>query len=313
YARDVARLDAAAVTEHDHWGYLPLSRHPDVWTDILETADRFNEDGRFVAFPGYEWTNWTFGHQHVLFAESSDAILLPWNDPKSDSPTELWAALRGRDCITIPHHTGGDPVPTCWKYHDPLLQPVAEMVSIHGVSERMGQPGCIVHPEPSGMIQAALARGYRLGMIGGGDTHDGHPGIGSPGAPPPGLAGIYARDLTRKSILEALRQRRAYATNGCRAILRFHSGSVPMGGVIRQADPDAPREFRIAVLGDAPVAGVTVVKNNRDVAEFEGGGLVVTHTWRDSSPAQTGDYYYVRINQLDGGWIWSSPIWVAVE
>ena len=45
---------------------------------------------------------------------------------------------------------------------------------------------------------------FDLGFIGGGDTHDGHPGIGSPGMPPPGLAGLYVEHLSRDAILGAL-------------------------------------------------------------------------------------------------------------
>jgi hypothetical protein len=158
-----------------------------------------------------------------------------------------------------------------------------------------------------------LARGYRLGFLGGGDTHDGHPGIGSPGMPPPGLAGIWARELTRESVFEAIRARRVYATNGCRAILRFHSDSVPMGGVIRLTDPSKPRRFEIAVVGDAPIAAIAIVKNNRDIAILEAGDVIVTRTWQDTAPAKRGDYYYIRVAQADGAWIWSSPIWVEVD
>ena len=325
YARDVARLDAASLTEHDHWGYLPLDEHPQVWAEILDTSRAFDEPGRFVALPGYEWTNWTFGHKHVLFAREQDARLLAFNDPRYDHPLELWDALRGVDCVTISHHIGGGPVPTFWKYHDATLEPVAEMVSTHGVSERMGQPGCIYSAEPSGMMQAALARGHRLGMIGGGDTHDGHPGLGSPGAPPPGLAGLYVRELTRAGVLEALRARRCYATNGCRAILRFHSGDTPMGGVLRIAEPGSPRVFDVALVGDAPIRRVTIVKNNEDAAAFESpaataphgaasepGAAIATRQWSDTLPAADGDYYYVRAEQQDGGWIWSSPIWTRI-
>ena len=312
YARDVAGLDVAALTEHDHWGYLPLESNEANWQRSLDATDRYHEDGRFVAIYGYEWTDWTYGHQHVLFRRREQARVWSWRNSLSDAPTKLWEKLAGADCITIPHHCGGGPIPTCWKYHDPKFQPVVEIVSVHGVSERMGQAGCIRSPEPAGMVQAALARGYRLGFIGSGDSHDGHPGIGSPQMPPPGLAGIYATELTRDGIFEALRARRVYATNGCRAILRFHSGGVPMGGTIRLDGSSDPRTFSIAVVGDAPIAVVTVVKNNADVANLEGGSVVFAESWTDQSPAKTGDYYYVRIAQADGGWVWSSPIWVAV-
>jgi len=313
YARDVAGLDVAAVTEHDHWGYLPLDGSEANWRRVLDATDRFHRDGDFVALYAYEWTNWTYGHQHVLFRRREEARVWSWRDPDSDTPVELWRRLKGADCIAIPHHPGGGPIPTCWKYYDAKLVPVVEMVSVHGVSERMGQPGCIYSPEASGMAQAALGRGYRLGMIGSGDTHDGHPGIGSPGTPAPGLVGIYARELTRDGVFEALRARRVYATNGCRAILRFHSGAVAMGGVLHVEDASAPRRFDIAVVGDGPVAGVTVVKNNADVATLKGDGLIFSERWTDSAPAKSGDYYYVRVAQTDGGWAWSSPIWVEVR
>ena len=313
YARDVARLDAAALTEHDHWGYLPLDETDRAWQRCLAASRKFNDPGRFVAFPGYEWTSWTFGHQHVLFLREQEAVVRAWNNTDFDHPLELWKALKGSNSITIPHHPGGGPIPVCWKYYDRVRQPVVEIASVHGVSERMGQPGCIYSPEESGMAQSALARGHRLGFIGGGDTHDGHPGLGSPGMPPPGLAGIYAKELTREALFEALRARRVYATNGCRAILRFHSGSVPMGGVIKLKEPGERRRFDVVVVGDGPVASVTIVKNNVDTATFDGGGLLVSHTWKDPAPARAGDYYYARIAQTDGGWIWSSPIWVELE
>jgi hypothetical protein len=313
YARDVARLDVAALTEHDHWGYLPLDDNRRAWQRILRTTEKCNDPGRFVTFPAYEWTNWTFGHQHVLFRYAKDAAVHAWCDPATDHPRKLWAALRGVDCVTVPHHTGGEPIPTCWKYHDPTFQPVVELVSIHGVSERLGQPGCISGPVKSGMVQSALARGYRLGFLGGGDTHDGHPGLGSPGMYPPGLAGIWATELTRDAIFAAIRARRVYATSGNRAILRFHSGAVPMGGSIKLDQADTPRELQVAVVGDAPIAGITIVKNNNDVASFEASDFVVTRSWTDTSPARNGDYYYARIAQTDGGWIWSSPIWVELR
>jgi hypothetical protein len=311
YARDVARLDAVALTTHDHWGYSPLDEDDTTWQRLCETCRRFNEPGRFVTIPGYEWTNWTFGHMHVLFARESEAKVFGWADENSDHPQELWRLLAGRDCLTIPHHPGGHPIPTCWKYYDPKFQPVVEIAAVHGVSEQVGHPRSISGPEKPGMVQSALARGYRLGLIGSGDTHDGHPGIGSPGARA-GLAGIYATELTRAAIFEALRARRVYATTGCRAILRFHLDKHPMGSVVRLTGPEARRTFSTTILGDAPVAALAIVKNNREVASRAGESLITSWEWTDPAPAKDGDYYYARIVQADGEWIWSSPIFIEL-
>ena len=73
---------------------------------------------------------------------------------------------------------------------------------------------------PGNTVRDALERGYRLGFVGSGDSHDGHPGLvhlasGGSG----GLAGILAKARTREAVLEALRARRVYATNGPRIVL----------------------------------------------------------------------------------------------
>jgi hypothetical protein len=148
-----------------------------------------------------------------------------------------------------------------------------------------------------------------LGIIGSGDTHDGHPGLGTPDARA-GLAGIYATALTREAIFDALRARRVYATTGCRAILRFHMGDHPMGSVVKLDRADSPRTLSIIVLGDATIAGLAIVKNNQQVATHAGGGLVASWEWSDPEPAQDGDFYYARVAQADGEWIWSSPVFI---
>jgi len=311
YARDVAGLDVAVLTDHDHWGYQPLDTDPVTWQNILKTSVKFNKPGAFVTFPGYEWTNWTFGHRHVLFRYERDATIFSWQDPRSDSPEKLWKLLGDRDCLTIPHHCGGGPVPIFWKYHNPKYEPVVEMASVHGVSEMMGHPRCIYSPVASGMAQAALARGYRLGMIGSGDTHDGLPGLGSPGHRA-GLVGIYAKELTRDAIFEALRARRVYATTGCRAILRFNMNGTKMGSVRRLTDVQTARTITVSVLGDAPIDSITIVKNNDPVVTVPGTGAFSTLTWTDPAAVKNGDYYYARIKQTDDEWIWSSPIWIEL-
>ena len=67
YARDVSALDVVALTDHDHWGILPLAEHPELWNEIRAQTRRFHAPGRFVTLLGFEWTSWIHGHRHVLY------------------------------------------------------------------------------------------------------------------------------------------------------------------------------------------------------------------------------------------------------
>ena len=90
-------------------------------------------------------------------------------------------------------------------------------------------------------------------------------------------------------------------------------GSTTMGGSRTLARPTEPRTLSLVVFGDAPIAEATLVKNNRDIAVRKGTDRFMSLDWTDESLARTGDYYYVRIAQTDGEWIFSSPIWIDVE
>ena len=313
YARDVAGLDIAALTDHDNWGYEPLYKSQKNQQIILDVVEEFHQPGNFVTIAGYEWTNWTYGHMHILFKEPDETLVVPWSEPSGQNPKKLWQTLGKRDCITIPHHTGGGPIPYFWEYYDRRFMPVVEITSIHGVSEKIGHPQSIYSPVESGMVQSALARGYRLGILGSGDTHDGHPGIKRAGPVVSGIAGIYAKSLTRKDVFEAIRARRVYATTGCRSVLRFFMGSTPMGGVVRLTKAGEKREFTVKIVADAAISSITIVKNNKTVVVEPGDGAFMTWQWADTQPAQNGDYYYARIKQADGHWIFSSPIWIELD
>ncbi len=180
YARDVAGLDAIALTDHDHWGVRFLDRSPELWARIRRAVERFYEPGRFVTVLGYEWTSWLQGHRHVLYFGDAGEVLSSM-EPRYRTPDLLWKALAGKPVLTFAHHSAGGPVATNWRYApDPTLEPVTEIASVHGSSEAWDTPGRIYRPVRGNFVRDALARGYRLGFIGSGDSHDGHPGLARP-------------------------------------------------------------------------------------------------------------------------------------
>ncbi|MCU0612514.1 MAG: DUF3604 domain-containing protein [Candidatus Eisenbacteria bacterium] len=308
YARDTAGLDVASVTDHDAWGFRPLRGGG--WDSVTTETSAFHAPGRFVTLLGYEWTSWTYGHRNVYFPGEAGAVF-PFDDAATDTPEELWAAIKPWNAITVAHHVGGGPVGTDWSHHPPPEQEMlVEVYSVHGNSECFGCAGMIYSPAEGKFVQDALARGYRLGLIASGDGHVGHPGRWSSGNTQ-GLVAFQADTLTREAIWGALTSRHVYGTSGARILLQFTVGGSSMGDVLPDSACRGPRSGTLAVLGTAPVEHLEIIKNGSVHRAFSTDGLVERVDFTDSSAATPGDYYYARVRQADGHQAWSSPVWVG--
>jgi hypothetical protein len=86
-----------------------------VWQQYTETADRFNEPGRFTAMIGFEWTSLPGGnnlHRNVLFRDNKDRAdqVLPFSAWQSEDPEKLWEWMEkyeqktGGQVLAIPHN-----------------------------------------------------------------------------------------------------------------------------------------------------------------------------------------------------------------
>ena len=316
YARDVSGLDVAALTDHDHWGLQPLAEHAELWARIRDATQRFHAPGRFVTLLGFEWTSWIHGHRHVLWFGDEGAVVDSVAE-ESDSPQELWAALdaQGATALSFAHHPAGGPIAVNWDVApDPRYEPVTEIVSVHGSSEAADSPGPIYDPVPGHTVRDALDRGYRLGFVGSGDSHDGHPGSYLPDPVLGGMAAILAEERTREAVLAALRARRCYATNGPRILLRVALGPVPMGGVLGAAPGEARSEtLFVRAVGVAPLASVELVRSGRVVDGLALEGQLEVAVQREIEDLQPGEYVYARVVQQDGGAAWSSPIFIEAR
>ncbi|MXX74972.1 MAG: DUF3604 domain-containing protein [Holophagales bacterium] len=335
YAREVAALDAAAVTDHDHWGMRFMDGEPSIWRRTLDAADARNEPGRFVALAGYEWTNWVEGHRHVVFfeptAEAAAGLLLSSIDERYDEPRELWAGLEGVRALTFAHHSAGAPIATDWSSPPPAeVEPATEIVSVHGSSEAADSPGMVVRNALAGnFVRDALDRGYRLGFVGSSDGHDGHPGLGHLASPSGGVAAILSDEVTREGIYEALLARRTYATNGPRIVVRASYAGWPIGAdipadaaaagavgpiagvpqqtlVVRAIAPG--KITRIEVVSRQGAAGAGALTGEALCGEGERGDGERECSLTVPLPGfRAGGYLYLRVVQEDGGAAWTSP------
>jgi hypothetical protein len=305
YARDVAALDVAALTDHDHWGMLFLDQHPAMWEEIRRQTRRFHRPGRFVTLLGFEWTSWIYGHRHVLYFTDAGNLLSSL-DPAYESPQRLWAALRGQPALTFAHHSAGGPIATDWSIApDPVLEPLTEVVSVHGSSEAADVPSRVYAAVSGNFVRDALERSYRLGFVGSGDGHDGHPGLTHLAAPSGGVAAIFSEELTREGVLAALSARRTYATNGPRIFLQVKLGGQPMGTTTGAGD----KTLAVHAAGTAPITAVDVIRSGSVVERVPGNATEISFE-RAIGQLRGGEYLYVRVIQESGGLAWSSPFFV---
>jgi hypothetical protein len=332
YARDVAGLDAVAVTDHDHWGVRFLDRDPALASAQVAAAQAAYAPGRFVTFPAFEWTSWLYGHRHVLDVGPPGPVVSSL-DAATDTPAELWQALRGRDALTLTHHQAGGPVATDWRWRaDPFVEPVAEVVSVHGSSEAVDSPGRIYGYVDGHSVRDALVAGWTLGFVGGTDGHDGHPGLAHLAGGSGGLGAVLVADraqgATREGIAAALRARHTFATNGVRMLLRFRAGAAESGDILPPTP--GPVDFEARVVAGERVERLELICGGPEGAPW----VVGASPNAPGSPAAAiveqrfplgavalerfavdglvpGAWCYARARLVSGGAAWSSPIWAA--
>jgi len=310
FARQVSRLDIAALTDHADYGTIPIQGA--VWKRIQRAANQANEPGAFVTFLAFEWTNWTYGHRNVYYRDG-DGPLFRSIDPESDTPQELWDLLKPHEAMTIAHHVGGGPIRTDWAIAPSPQEWLVEICSVHGCSEVFGGEAAIYRPVKGAFVRDALARGYRLGIIASGDTHDGHPGRRSTGAFTNGLVGVYAPELTREAVWDAFKQRRVYGTSGPKIILNFRVADRPMGSEVTWSKDQGPIPIVCRAIACAPIRHAQIIRNGKPVYEIEGDGPTATVLLEDPEPPPGENWYYARVLQQDDQMAWSSPVWVTVE
>ena len=257
FARESALVDFAGHQGND------FQITEAIWTEIKAQANTQYHPGRFVTFVGYEWSaNTPLGGDHNVYYPGNDGplhrsshVLIPDKsdiDTDCTHVTELYDTLRGQDVLLLPH-VGGRYANLNW--HDPKLEPLIEVYSEWGEFEWF--------------LREALEKGYQVGFTAGSDDHKGRPGAAPPGSGSFGVYGgltcIYATELTRDGLWEALKARRCYGTTGQRILLEVTADGQPMGAAYQA---NQPPEISVKVLGTAPIERVDIFRGLELVYTF---------------------------------------------
>ena len=343
-ARDELALDFAGPADHLSPGatYRGTGAAGNVTRTVAEQADLcrpFEEPGRFCAVPAAELSR-RYGHANI-YAESWDLLLELTGRFAAElapawerQPDRYDLASLARLCppgraLVVPHHTNmdsfvregvvredGRPAWCAMHWPQPANRDVVRLV------EMVQTRGCFEAEETDarwriwdgglgGSVRTALARGYRLGFVGGTDNHSGWPTRKGDGFC--GLTAIQAPELAWGGLFRALHARRCYATTGARIVADVTLNGAPMGSELR-LQPGAERRLRVRIRGTAPLECVQVIHCGHLLAELPVAADCpdLDAEWVDERPGRPLEdvYYYVRARQHDGECLWTSPFWI---
>lgn len=340
--RDAYGYDFATLTDHDYLDgiELSLSELKMIWNH----CDRMTVPGEFVAMYGYEWTAPAIaehalsgdtvgeGHRHIIYP-APNGPLVSYGEASANTGKKLLRRLHGVKALVIPHHTSWSG--TDWDAHDGELQRLVEVCSTHGRFEYPGNKPIGYrrdHIHPHKFVLDALARGYRLGFVGGSDSHGlrwhatelaDRDSYIAPGTRigwkedvyRTGMTAVLAPELTREALYDALYNRRCYATSGVPIVLDFRVNGHLMGSDI--VVQEAPR-ISCMIEGTAPIRSVDIIRSGHVFGGLqcrEGEGLTSLSFSLADTILIPGEqhYYYLRVSQEDGNMAWSSPIWVTYD
>jgi hypothetical protein len=273
YARDRAFVDIVGHQGND------FQITDAFWQELNRLTAAFDEPGRFVCVPGYEWSGNTGlgGDRNVFFRREgrpirrSSRILVAGQDPAQGNcytAKDLFRALSGEDAVVIAH-VGGRYADIRFA-HDGCLERAVEVHSTWGTFEWL--------------LHDAFAQGYRVGVVCHSDDHKGRPGATRPGASTFGAIGgltcYFMPELTRDALFEALRRRRHYGTTGTRLFMNLRATfpepvigfsddpqlgpaqqhpvrEAMMGDIIQPGS--VPMQLAVEIIGTAPVERLDVM------------------------------------------------------
>lgn len=322
FAREVARLDFFALTEHD-WQMDEMD-----WEELQQLNEEFDRSGQFSTLHAYEWTSCNYGHRNVYFSGPGGPLVKSsirnkpygiWH-PSNPTPQDLWAALDRAQvsAFTAPHHTSVVPFPLSPDSpvnldYDRVIEVYSSWGSSLESKEPMANPLNVAADRvPGHGVEDFLSRGHLLGMIASSDAHDGHPGLAQGTDRRPhlyhwlgsGRVAVIVDSLERDQVFQALYNRRCYATTGEPILVNWLWGEHRMGDILSKIPKCA---MQVKIEGTQPITSFTLVHNGSVIYRLSSESRRIED---EIVVKPSRGYYYLCIRQIDGEMAWTSPIWI---
>jgi hypothetical protein len=324
-----AGLNFFAITEHNHnqaAGDDGVFLTPDLYNKLQQSALRNTVEGEFLAIWGQEISTISTGnHQNIFFAshitdmphgqfkylyetwlpQHTETRIIQLNHPKGGL-----SGNRGKEYGIDDYDFSYPALITASDRYVKLIEVVkgsafsTETNSVH------------IDGKADDDYFFYLNKGFHLAPSAGGDDHK-----RTWGRSMKGRLGLWATELTRAGIEEAITNLHAYASEDDNLEVQFSvndnimgsslavDGSTALRLKVTFKDPQEPEaRYRVQIYYDAAVGGGTASVLENEL--FEPGMSEATFA-HSSGP---GGYYLAKVTQIDGSHaddVWTAPVWIT--
>ena len=336
YARDVAKLDFLAITEHNHLiggAKATPAQRAALYSGpgeeaLVPVARRLTQDGKFVAIYGQEFSTMSKGN-HVNVFDIAQVIdvpagdfagLLKWLHAHPDSTGQPAVLQLNHPALGRPGKNGIGKVEFGRDDFGNDAEWIRQMGAASSLVEILNGEPPLKSPStraPQIMefyYQLFLQLGFRVAPIGDQDNHHANWGTATDVR-----TGIIAPALTTRDLLEAMRARHVYATEDRNLTAIFRVNGQLCGDVLSTPPGPLKVEFRLSDA-DEPKAKYTVQAFRGSV-----GGSMATPVKLIETPGNTdagtieglslkaGEFLYFLVTQSGPipDRLWTAPVWPA--
>lgn len=300
YARDMAKLDFFAVTDHSDLFDNDLRwEKSEEWKKAKEIADIYNEDGKFVAITGFEMT-WDNGNGHINTFNTN------WFESRNNDHIDLktFYNMISEDPSSISQWNHPNSYFGYFKNFAYYSKETDKVINLIEVANGSGPIKGKHYMQCYDFYYKALDKGWHVAPTINQDNHGENWGIANDVR-----TVVLAPFLNRDEIFKAIKERRVYATEDKNLKLMYTANGRIMGSILEKP---ADIEINIRVTdGDEKdkVARIEVISK---------GGTVVKSKFFESNDIRwsfklnpVNRYYYVKVIQADGDFAFSAPIWTG--
>jgi hypothetical protein len=187
---------------------------------------------------------YTNNHRTVVYPVSG-VPLIRHSEVQNDI-SQLHRAVQAAGGLALPQHA-------TWTPTERAMEPGVEVTSAWGI---------YIQQSPS-HYHRLLDLGHPYAFMGHSDSHRRNPGLGG------ALTGVYAEELTDRAIIEAIRDRRMFATNGSRIFVDSRANRAFMGRSVLSEDGAVEIVEAVLVRDGVPVKSVLGEGRKRLHVEFK--------------------------------------------